>query len=1091
MDRHKLVHGEALSMEKFAAPSQEFGIMPFWFWNGRMDYAEMEYQLREYKAKGLPGLLIHARFGIREAMEYLGEEWFDRVRFTIEKAQEIGLQVWVYDEYNWPSGTAGQTIQRDDPELTNVYLELVGFDLPGQFFTFLEGTDSRYVDMEQSEPLYACAIRLEDLEKGRFDCVDLMPSLSFDKVITGVAPKGPWKLCYFVEKKAGWYTDVLNPQTTQRFLEYTHERYKAAQGGSFRPESGAQGFYTDEPAMFYFEAGRDAPTLPWSRQMFKIFRRRNGYDLKKRLPQLFFDIGPDYEQVRHDFWRALSDQYDDAYYKQLGDWCRENGTVFTGHLMHEESLRMQAKTGGNLFAHLRHLHLTGVDHLYPRVGTREMPSEHVAIKIASSAAHQFGSVRLLCESMGGAYWDCTMERMKWIADWEYVLGVNIFNPHGYHYSIEGERKRDWPPSQFYHHTWWPQYGLFNQYLSRAAYLLTGGHHVAKVAILYPIHSIWANYRPQVRDRISDVIEKDFVYMTDRLLRLHIDFDYIDEDVLAECEIDGGSLCLRGERYEMLLLPPITHIKQRTLHILEAFHAAGGKLGGDALLPCRLVDGSFDGVKERVRALFGLDPEALRASYMKGAAPTEVTVHRCPGAVFLTGAGLWQADAAAALREAMLACITPEIRISSEEVFYLHRVKDGRDFYFLVNPTGDAHRVDVDIAGEYTPELWDLESGGRAAMPVYRIREGRTCFALELMPYGSAMVSVSDPPAPVYAERSDIMIDEIIGGKVCGYARLDEDGQILLQTASGPACLTVPARQPMPPLAFSDTWRFETDKPNALLIHTWKFRLEDGSVDPLHLSRLPEDWLDFGMGAWEMQLPEERDEPVYPVDLWFAASFHALFVPWDLKLMIDGFKGESHALYINGQRVTAPLERSYLDAEIMTADIAPFTKPGDNLLLVRITARKKMDGLLDPLKLIGTFRVDGANGRESIAPITHTLAPGDWVSMGFPYYAGTGIYSQTLTLPAEYADKKLFLEAEVGRDVLEVHINGTPAATRLWWPYRVELTGLLVPGENKLELRVINTLANLLEGSRIPSGLFSARIVPYDRYLIGIKEETPC
>ncbi len=1089
MDRDKLVFGEALSKEKFAHPSREFGIMPFWFWNGEMDYAEMEYQLREYYAKGIPGLYIHARFGIRDAMPYLGDAWFDRVRFTIEKAQEIGLQVWVYDEYNWPSGTAGQDIQKDDPELTNVYLQLEQFDLPGQFFTFMEGTDSRYFNLEQSEPLYACAIKLSDIEKGNFEFVDLTPSLSFDKVITWEAPEGPWKLFYFVQRKASWYTDVLNPETTKRFLEYTHERYKAAQGGAFTRDKGTQGFYTDEPAMFYFELGRNNFTLPWSQKMFRIFRERNGYDLKPHLPKLFYDIGPDSEQVRHDYWRALSDQYDDTYYRQIRQWCDRNDVIFTGHLMHEESIRMHAKSGGNLFHHLRHMHLTGVDHLYPRIGTRDMPSEHVALKIASSAAHQFGSTRLICESMGGAYWDCTMERMKWIADWEYMLGVNIFNPHGYHYSIEGERKRDWPPSQFYHHTWWPQYGLFNEYLSRAGYILTGGRHVAKVAVLYPIHTMWANFRPQVTDKISTAVEGDFVYFTDRLLRLHIDFDYIDEDTLAECAVEDGCLTLRGEHYEMLLLPPVTHIKRQTLAVMEALVAAGGKVGGDALLPYKFVDGQDEHLSQRVEALFGQDPSALRQAFLAGdsdALSLTTTVHPGGGkAIFFTGQGLWRQDALSLLSQGMLACVTPEIEIDSDEVFYLHRIKDGRDFFFIINPTGEARDLSVSLLGEYAPELWNLEDGGMAPLSAYRACQGKTHFALSLSAYGSAMVSAADGPAKVHAEASDITIENIEDAgtccKVTGYGRLTQDGALTV-SKDGVSCrATIPAKAPLAPFEFGDTWAFAADRPNALLIQRWKFHLDDGNVNPKTLLSPPEEWLDFRMGAWEMQLPTERENPVYPVDLWFAATFSADYLPEDLLLMIDGFKGEAYTLYVNGMEVMDCPIRSYLDAEIKTVPLIPYAKLGSNILLLRIRANKKMDGLLDPLKLIGAFSVSGAEGAERIAPPVHEIRTGDIVSQGFPYYAGTAIYRQTIVLPEAFAGKKLLLEAEIGTDVLEAYVNSEKIATRLWRPYQVDVTAALMPGENLIELRVINTVANLLEAARIPSGLFGVRIVPFDRY----------
>ncbi|MEA5014511.1 MAG: glycosyl hydrolase [Candidatus Limiplasma sp.] len=1086
MDRDKLVLGEALSREKFTHPSREFGIMPFWFWNGEMSYEEMEYQLREYYAKGMPGLYIHARFGIRDYMPYLGEEWFDRVRFTIEKAQEIGLQVWVYDEYNWPSGTAGQSIQKDDPELTNVYLQLEQFDLPGQFFTFMEGTDSRYFNLEQSEPIYACAIKLEDMEKGNFEFVNLTPSLSFDKVITWEAPKGPWKLFYFIERKAGWYADVLNPETTRRFLEYTHERYKAVQGGSFSREAGTQGFYTDEPAMFYFELGKNNFTLPWSKKMFRIFRERNGYDLKAHLPKLFYNIGPDSEQVRHDFWRALSDQYDDTYYKQIRAWCDRNDVIFTGHLMHEESVRMHCKSGGNLFHHLRQMHMTGVDHLYPRVGARDMPNEHVALKIASSAAHQFGSARLICESMGGAYWDCTMERMKWIADWEYALGVNIFNPHGYHYSIEGERKRDWPPSQFYHHTWWPQYGLFNEYLSRIGYLMTGGYHVAKVAVLYPIHTMWANFRPQVTDKISQATEGDFVFFTDRLLRLHMDFDYLDEDTLAECEIQDGALTIRGERYEMLLLPPVTHIKGSTLEMMEKLVCAGGKVGGDALLPYKLVDGDSGDVSGRIQALFGQEPGALRDAFLSGetdALSLEAKDHPSGGkTVFFAGQGLWRQDAVALLDRGMRECITPEIEIDSDEVFSLHRVKDGRDFFFLINPTAEPRNITVSLLGEYAPELWNLEDGSMAVLPVYTVRDGKTRFQIALTAYGSAMVSVAEGPQAAHVQASDLHIQRVENGRVYGYGRLEKPGSILLSVQGEERALSVPAQAPLAELSFAQEWSFAIDKPNALVIQNWKFAMEDGTVRPEAISAPPQEWLDFRMGAWEMQLPFERETQDYPVDLWFAASFEARYLPGDLKLMIDGFKGESHTLYVNGRQVTQTPERSYLDAEIRTVPLAPYARLGDNLLLLRITARGKMDGLLDPLKLIGTFAVGGeGEGDQFIAPPLEAIRMGDWVSQGFPYYAGTGIYRQAMVLPPEYTGKKLVLEAELGADVLEVSVNGKPVGTRLWRPYRVDVSDALEAGENLIEIRVINTLSNLLEATRIPSGLFSARIIPYDRY----------
>ena len=76
-------------------------------------------------------------------------------------------------------------------------------------------------------------------------------------------------------------------------------------------------------------------------------------------------------------------------------------------------------------------------------------------------------------------------------------------------------------------------------------------------------------------------------------------------------------------------------------------------------------------------------------------------------------------------------------------------------------------------------------------------------------------------------------------------------------------------------------------------------------------------------------------------------------------------------------------------------------------------------------------------------------------------------------------QRVFVEPEMQDDVLEVLVNGQSAGVRLWEPYQVEITSLLKSGENTLELRVANTLVNLLEAVERPSGLAGApKLVPY-------------
>ncbi|MBC8402260.1 MAG: hypothetical protein H8E14_12295, partial [Candidatus Marinimicrobia bacterium] len=733
-----MLRGLKLTPENFKKPPMEMGILPFWFWNGELDELELEWQMKEYLDKGVTGVFLHGRFGLK--VPYLSKEWFEKTKYVVAKGRELGLDIWIYDEMNWPSGTAERKVPRQYPHLTQKYLELVVLDVAGPLFTYLEASDSRYVNTGNSKPIAAYACSAEEWDNGIENIIDLTPNLSFEKVIPWEAPPGQWKLMYFLEKEADYYIDALNPESTQRFLELTHDQYKKAVGKEFGKI--VPGFYTDEPAMHYYHVGQDNYIIPWSNRMFKIFRDRRGYDIRPFLPALYANMGPRTQRIRYDFWNTLSEQYSEAYYQQIRDWCDENDVIFTGHLLFEEWLRAHARCEGNIFNHLKKMHLIGVDHLYPKVGTEREPDQHVALKIASSAAHHFGSERLLCESMGGTYWDCTLERMKWMANWEYVLGVNLFNNHGYHYSIEGERKRDWPPSQFYHHTWWKYYNYFTEYMARLGHILSGGTHVAKILILYPLNSIWTNYTPQKRNSIGDVIEWDLYYLTDTLLRMHYDFDFIDEDILIEAGINEGQLQVANEKYDLVILPPITHVKKESLKKLCNFVDEGGSLIGDTLVPVEFLDDGSDATNE-VNELFGIDSARILKEFQID--PEFEILPSTSGKVnFFKGPGLHIVKNVSGLKSVLDKCIEPDVTISEGDVFYLHRIKSGWDVYFLVNTLQVAKgKVAISLEKTGQPELWDPNTGDITPIHVFEIVGGRLVFELDFPPSESRIVVVRD------------------------------------------------------------------------------------------------------------------------------------------------------------------------------------------------------------------------------------------------------------------------------------------------------------------------------------------------------------
>jgi hypothetical protein len=71
--------------------------------------------LTAYREKGITQFLIYPRSGCE--LDYLHDEWFATCKHIIEEAERLGFtSIWLYDEFNWPSGTCNRQIPQLDPD---------------------------------------------------------------------------------------------------------------------------------------------------------------------------------------------------------------------------------------------------------------------------------------------------------------------------------------------------------------------------------------------------------------------------------------------------------------------------------------------------------------------------------------------------------------------------------------------------------------------------------------------------------------------------------------------------------------------------------------------------------------------------------------------------------------------------------------------------------------------------------------------------------------------------------------------------------------------------------------------------------------
>ena len=85
--------------------------------------------------------------------------------------------------------------------------------------------------------------------------------------------------------------------------------------------------------------------------------------------------------------------------------------------------------------------------------------------------------------------------------------------------------------------------------------------------------------------------------------------------------------------------------------------------------------------------------------------------------------------------------------------------------------------------------------------------------------------------------------------------------------------------------------------------------------------------------------------------------------------------------------------------------------------------------------------------------------GDWSPQGLECYSGAVVYGKVLTLNKEHLKAGVVLNLGMVKTCAEVHVNGKLADVRLARPFRFDITNLVREGENHIQIRVANTLAN--------------------------------
>jgi len=105
------------------------------------------------------------------------------------------------------------------------------------------------------------------------------------------------------------------------------------------------------------------------------------------------------------------------------------------------------------------------------------------------------------------------------------------------------------------------------------------------------------------------------------------------------------------------------------------------------------------------------------------------------------------------------------------------------------------------------------------------------------------------------------------------------------------------------------------------------------------------------------------------------------------------------------------------------------------------------------------------GAPEHVELDHLISWSDHSEPGVKYFSGTATYTKTFRLPANLYGSDLRLYLDLGKVAImaQPQINGHDLGILWKPPFRTEITKFLKPGENKLEIKVVNLWPNRMIG----------------------------
>ena len=508
-------------------------------------------------------------------------ENLEKLKSTAEMLKERKLHSWLYDEQVYPSGWAAGYVDTPDDRYVakNIGISIVmgtgtsemRVGLPENGYWFINGFIYDYSGFEI-----------------HFDSAEALEVT--EKQVSFTGREGLWiALCFFVRNANiwpyKWAKEISAPIGPRKLLNFLDkEAVDKFLEGSIEAVADKLGFlgdyfeavFTDEPSLqaLYDVGERHRPafeSVPYGKELFEFFENKYGYDLRQKLPYLFFGQSDEAKRTRVHYWSVIGDMLVKNFTGNYRERCNKHGLHFSGHLIAEETLYAQICNYGNYMQVVGEMDYPGFDMLSawnPFFWERGTSFSNGCLYAASQTklnGHNTTMVEICPVSGQGDFLKDPFLNFEKLMTSSVFCGATYVNTYGYRFMNDNNI-----------------FNALNEYMGRVCLFAAMGINDAKIAVYYPAEDIQANMIEQTEEMydISDPVKALNAYVESLYHYLFtnlIDFNIVSADGLSKAVIENAKLNILNMSYNAVIVPPVEVMSFEALKTLKGFADKGGRV----------------------------------------------------------------------------------------------------------------------------------------------------------------------------------------------------------------------------------------------------------------------------------------------------------------------------------------------------------------------------------------------------------------------------------------------------------------------------------------------------------------------------------